>query len=192
MSDFALFWEGANSVFTLCINLLRYSENSLFWRLQEMCCGMFCLDGEIIFIHSIQVNITGCITLILVLTRGYIREYLRGVVESVNPKFASSDRKISFLETIMFFLITWGYHWDGGPFIFWFIGINLSIQKRNISSQDTSLSTKVITTIFHIGEYSPTPSLLQSLSPFYFYQPSIFFIITSVRMVFWPYWREVG
>ena len=27
-----------------------------FWRLQGMCCGMFCLDGEVVFIHSEPVN----------------------------------------------------------------------------------------------------------------------------------------
>ena len=38
--------------------------------IKEVCCGMFCLDGEVVFVHSQQVDKTGPSTLILVYTRG--------------------------------------------------------------------------------------------------------------------------
>ena len=40
------------------------------WRLQGMCCGMFCIDGEVVFIHSKLVNKIRSNTLILVVTCG--------------------------------------------------------------------------------------------------------------------------
>ena len=58
-----------------------------------MCFGMFCLDGEAVFIHSKHVNKIGSSTLILVATCGQLKDYLRGVTLSVNPEFASSDSK---------------------------------------------------------------------------------------------------
>ena len=51
---------------------------------------MFCPDGEVIVIHSKQVDKTGPSTLILASTRGLIKEYLRWLIHSVNPEFAPS------------------------------------------------------------------------------------------------------
>ena len=58
-----------------------------------MCYSLFCLDGEVIFIHSKHVNKIGSSTLILVVTCGLLKDYLRGDIFSVNPEFASSDSK---------------------------------------------------------------------------------------------------
>ena len=58
-----------------------------------MCCSMFSLDGEVVFIHSKHMNKIGSITLILVVTCGLLKDHHRGVINSVNPEFASSDRK---------------------------------------------------------------------------------------------------
>ena len=58
-----------------------------------MYCGMFCLDGEVVFIHSNHVIKIGSCTLILVVTCGKLKDYLRGVMNSVNPEFASSESK---------------------------------------------------------------------------------------------------
>ena len=54
---------------------------------------MFCLDGKVVFIHSRHVNKIGSITLILVVTCGYLKNCLRGVEDSVSPEFASYDSK---------------------------------------------------------------------------------------------------
>ena len=53
-----------------------------------MCCGMFCLDGEVVFIHSKQVNKLGPSP-----HGGNLKNYLRGVIDSVNPEFSQSDSK---------------------------------------------------------------------------------------------------
>ena len=58
-----------------------------------MCCSIFCLDGEVVFINSKHENKIGFSTLILVVTCGLLKDYLRGYVFSVNPEFASSDSK---------------------------------------------------------------------------------------------------
>ena len=47
-------------MFTLSKKKRRYSESLL----QGMCCGMFCLDGDVVFIHSKHVNEIGSSTLI--------------------------------------------------------------------------------------------------------------------------------
>ena len=59
-----------------------------------MCCGMFCLDGEVVFIHSKYLNKIGSSTLILVVTCGLLKEYLWGVLESKTLEFAPSHNKI--------------------------------------------------------------------------------------------------
>ena len=58
-----------------------------------MGCGMFCTDGEVVFIHSKHVNKIGSSTLILVVTCGLLKDYLGGVIDSVNVELASSDSK---------------------------------------------------------------------------------------------------
>ena len=58
-----------------------------------MWCGMFCLDGEVVFIHLKQMDKIGSSALVLVFTRGKPEYYLSGVIDSVNPKFAPSDSK---------------------------------------------------------------------------------------------------
>ena len=40
----------------------------ILWRLKEVCFGMFCLDGDVVFIHSKQVFKTGPSTLVLTLS----------------------------------------------------------------------------------------------------------------------------
>ena len=69
-----------------------------------MCFSMFCLDGEVLFIHAKHVNEIGSRTLILVVTRGYLKDYQRGVIDSVNPEFAKSDSKNECTRNEMFFL----------------------------------------------------------------------------------------
>ena len=69
-----------------------------------MCFGMFCLDGYVVFIYSKHVNKIGSSTLILVVTCGSLKDYLRGVQESVNPEFASSDSKNEYTGTKNLFL----------------------------------------------------------------------------------------
>ena len=56
-----------------------------------MGCGLFCLDEEVVFIPSKQVNKTGPSTIILVSIRG------RRVITSVNP--APLTLKLSVLLT---------------------------------------------------------------------------------------------
>ena len=56
-----------------------------------MCFGIFSLDGEVVFIYSKHVNKICSITLILVSTCGYLKDYLRGVIYFVNPKFGPYD-----------------------------------------------------------------------------------------------------
>ena len=56
-----------------------------------MCCSMYCLDGEVVFIHSKHVNKIGSSTLILLVTCGLLKDYLKGYIYSVNPELASSD-----------------------------------------------------------------------------------------------------
>ena len=51
-----------------------------------MCCGMFCLDQEVIFIHSKQVNKIG------IMDNGEMRD-------NGNPEFASSDSKNNCTRT---------------------------------------------------------------------------------------------
>ena len=58
-----------------------------------MCCSMYCLDGEVVFIRSKHVNKIGSRTLILVITCGLLKDYLMRYIYSVNPEFASSDSK---------------------------------------------------------------------------------------------------
>ena len=58
-----------------------------------MCCSMFCLDGEVVSINSKHVNKIGSSTLILDVTCGLLKDYLRGDIYSVSPEFASSDSK---------------------------------------------------------------------------------------------------
>ena len=45
-------------------------------QLQGMCCGMFCLDGEVLFIHSKHEKKIGSSTLILFVTCGYQKDAL--------------------------------------------------------------------------------------------------------------------
>ena len=66
---------------------------------------MFCLDGEVVFVHSKQVYKTGPSTLILVSTRCYLKAYLRSVMENVNPEFPRSDSKISVGGLVTLFLL---------------------------------------------------------------------------------------
>ena len=56
-----------------------------------MSCGMFSLYGEVVFIHSKHVNKIVSCTLILVVTYGLLKDYLRGVICSVNPEFAKNE-----------------------------------------------------------------------------------------------------
>ena len=58
-----------------------------------MWCGMFCLDGEVVFIHLKQMDKIGSSALVLVFTRGKLEYYLSGVIDRVNPEFAPSDSK---------------------------------------------------------------------------------------------------
>ena len=58
-----------------------------------MCCGMFLLDGEVVFMPSKNLNKIVSRTLISVVTHGQLKYYLREVIDSVNPEFAPSDSK---------------------------------------------------------------------------------------------------
>ena len=54
---------------------------------------MLCPAGQVIFIHSKTIDKTGPTTLIIASTSGELSEYLRGVIESVNPEVAPYHRK---------------------------------------------------------------------------------------------------
>ena len=58
-----------------------------------MWCSMFCLDREVVFIHAKYVSKKGSTALILIVTCGLLKDYLRGIVDSVNPEFAPSNSK---------------------------------------------------------------------------------------------------
>ena len=68
-----------------------------------MGCGMFCLNGEVVFIHLKQVNKIGSGTLILVIKCGLLKDYLNWVIDSVNSKFAFSESKNECSRTKNFF-----------------------------------------------------------------------------------------
>ena len=53
--------------------------------LKEVCFGMFCLDVDVVFIHSKQVFKTGPSTMVLPLS------ITKWVIVSVNPEFTGSD-----------------------------------------------------------------------------------------------------
>ena len=59
---------------------------------------MFCIDGEVVFIDSKQVDKTGASTLILVSTR-----------------LAPPDTKMSLVGRKQIFLLAWGQNWVGRP-----------------------------------------------------------------------------
>ena len=70
-----------------------------------MCCGMFCLDGEVIFIRSKHVNKIVSSTLVLVFTCGLLKEYLRFFF-FYDFEFAAMDSKKNVLGLKTFPLIT--------------------------------------------------------------------------------------
>ena len=62
---------------------------------------MFCPAGKVVFIYLYQVDKT-CLSLqILAPNRNLLSEYKIGVMESVYPKFAPFNSKMSALELIL-------------------------------------------------------------------------------------------
>ena len=59
-----LLLERANLGFTISIKPRGTSKICTSWRLKWVCCAMFCLDGDVVFIRSKQVYKTGPRTLI--------------------------------------------------------------------------------------------------------------------------------
>ena len=79
---------------------LSIQKNSSYWRLKGVCCVKFCLDGEVVFIHSKQVDKKCLNNLILISTKVTFEEYLGRVIKSENPKFATSDSKSRCTRTV--------------------------------------------------------------------------------------------
>ena len=52
-----------------------------------MWCSTLCLDGEVVSIHAKHVGIKGN------MWENKVKDYLRGVIDSVNPEFAPFDSK---------------------------------------------------------------------------------------------------
>ena len=68
---------------------------------------MFCSTGEVVFIHSDEVDKKCPSTLILAPSQGYFLGYIRGDMKSIYPKLALSGGKNEFAVTdTVFFSIS--------------------------------------------------------------------------------------